>query len=129
MVLIYTKALDAQALCDLITASLDDDKAEEIVRIDLAGKSSFADFMVVASGRSARHVNALASKLAERLKDSGNAPLSVEGQESNDWVLIDAGNVIVHLFRPEMRDYYHIEEMWNVPMPTLTEIKSQEVVH
>jgi ribosome-associated protein len=122
-----TKAKDAAALCDLITASLDDDKADDIVRIDLAGKSSFADYMVVASGRSARHVSSIASKLAERLKESGNAPLSVEGQDSADWVLIDAGDVIVHLFRPETREYYHIEEMWNVPMPVLAEVKPETV--
>lgn len=119
---------DAGTLCDIITASLDDDKAEEIVRIDLAGKSSFADFMVVASGRSARHVNALASKLGETLKDAGMPPLSVEGQSSSDWVLIDAGSVIIHLFRPETRDYYHIEEMWAVPLPAMVEMKQPEAV-
>ncbi len=99
----------------LIESSLDDDKAEDIVTIDLAGKCSFADCMIVASGRSQRHVGALASKLQEKLKDAGQPPLSVEGMESCDWVLIDAGDVIVHIFKPEVREYYNIEKMWSIP--------------
>lgn len=107
----------------LIESSLDDDKAEDIVTIDLAGKCSFADCMVVASGRSQRHVGSLASKLQEKLKESGHPPLSIEGMESCEWVLIDAGDVIVHLFKPEVRDYYSIEKMWSIPaaVPTRQE--------
>lgn len=118
----------AKALCQLIEASLDDDKAEEIVSIDLSGKSSFADYMVVASGRSQRHVAALASKLQEKLKDAGHAPLSIEGMESGEWVLIDAGDVVVHLFRPEVREYYNLEKMWAIPMPALSERSRQDAL-
>lgn len=81
----------------------------------MAGKSDFADYMVVASGRSQRHVGALADKLAERLNQEGYGPVQIEGKESCDWVLVDAGDIIVHLFRPEVRDIYHLEKMWGVP--------------
>ena len=103
-------------LKSIIETSLDDDKAENIVAIDLAGKSSFADYMIVASGRSQRHVSTLADKLAHRLKDSGAAPLSIEGKESGDWVLVDCGDIIVHLFRPEIREMYNLEKMWSAPL-------------
>ncbi|MEM7499522.1 MAG: ribosome silencing factor [Pseudomonadota bacterium] len=92
--------------------SLDADGALDVVDIDLAGKSDMADHMVVASGRSTRHVSAVAEKLIERLKAEGNVRAKTEGRESADWVLIDAGDVIVHLFRPEVREYYQIEKMW-----------------
>lgn len=113
--------LDADALRDLILASLDDDKAEEIAVIGLSGKCDFADYMMVASGRSQRHVSSIASKLAERLKDAGNPPMSLEGMETGEWVLIDAGDIIVHVFHPEKREFYNIEKMWEVPMPVLVE--------
>lgn len=111
--------LSASQLRDVISHSLDEDKAEDIAIIDLAGKCDFADYMVVASGRSQRHVSAIASKLNETLKASGRPPLSVEGMESGEWVLLDAGDVIVHLFHPEKREYYNIEKMWEVPMPVM----------
>ncbi len=91
---------------------LDDDKSEDIVSIDLRGKSSLADHMVVASGRSQRHVGAIAEHLLESLKASGVKQVRVEGQPACDWVLIDAGDVIVHIFQPEVRTFYNIEKMW-----------------
>jgi ribosome-associated protein len=104
-------------LHSLILARLDDDKAEDVVLIDVKGKSSFADFIVVASGRSARHVGALADHLLRALKDAGYGRARVEGLPQADWVLIDAGDVIVHLFRPEVRAYYNIEKIWSVDTP------------
>ena len=99
----------------IIARALDDNKAEEIVTLDLADKCSFADFMVVASGRSQRHVAALADHVADALKKAGMPPLNIEGKDSADWVLIDAGDVVVHLFRPEVRQFYNIEKMWAIP--------------
>ena len=92
--------------------SLDDDKAEDIVVIDLAGKSAFADYMVIASGRSNRQVVAIADHLAERLKQAGHRVISVEGKEVGDWVLVDSGDIVVHIFRPEPRAFYALEKMW-----------------
>ena len=94
---------------------LEEQSAEDIVRIDLRGKSSIADFMIVASGRSNRHVSALADYVQRGLKGTGHDKLGVEGLEQCDWVLIDAGDVIVHMFRPEVREYYALEKMWSVP--------------
>jgi ribosome-associated protein len=97
-----------------VLASLEDSKAENVVSIDIQGKSSLGDYMVVASGRSHRHVAAVADHLLKALKDAGmNA--RVEGLGSADWVLIDAGDIIVHVFRPEVREFYNIEEMWQAP--------------
>jgi len=96
----------------LILASLDDDQAVETISIPLSGKSSIADFMVVASGRSSRQVGSMATKLAEKIKaETGRTP-RIEGMPTADWVLIDAGDVIVHLFRPEVRSFYNLERMW-----------------
>ncbi|WP_210730602.1 ribosome silencing factor [Roseicyclus persicicus] len=95
-----------------VLASLDDDKAEEIVQIDLRGKSSIADYMVIASGRSSRQVAAISEKLAERLKEDYRLSCKMEGKDTGDWVLIDAGDVIVHVFRPEVREFYQLEKMW-----------------
>jgi ribosome-associated protein len=106
--------LDEPTLLSRILSSLDDDKAEEIVTIDLGGRSSLCDALVVASGRSARHVASTAEHLARRLKEAGYGAARVEGLPQADWVLVDAGDVIVHLFRPEVRDYYDIEGMWSV---------------
>jgi ribosome-associated protein len=97
-----------------VLASLEDSKAENIVSIDIQGKSSLGDYMVVASGRSHRHVAAVADHLLKALKDTGTRP-RVEGLNSADWVLVDAGDVIVHVFRPEVREFYSIEEMWQAP--------------
>jgi ribosome-associated protein len=105
-------ALDADALHGLILQSLDDDQAQDIVTIPLEGKSSIADHMVVASGRSSRQVAAIAQKLAERVKHSGRTA-RIEGLPSADWVLIDAEDVVVHIFRPEVRSFYNLERMWS----------------
>jgi ribosome-associated protein len=102
-------------LRDLIVKSLDDDKAEEIATIDLMGKSSIADYMVIACGRSSRQVGAMAEHLLERLKAAGHRTIGIEGKSQGDWVLVDAGDVIVHLFRPEIRGLYNLEKMWSVP--------------
>ena len=96
----------------LALQSLDDDQAQEIVSIPLAGKSSIADHMVIASGRSTRQVAAMAQKLAQRLKEAGHGRSRIEGLPAADWVLIDAGDVVVHLFRPEVREFYNLERMW-----------------
>ena len=96
----------------LIVRALEDDKAENIVVIDLGGKSSIADTMIVASGRSARHVNAIADHVVRKLKEDGHGRAQVEGMASADWVLIDAGDVVVHLFRPEVREFYQLERIW-----------------
>ena len=103
---------DIRARSDLLIASLEDDKAEDIVTIDLAGKSSLADIMILASGRSARHVSSIADHLAKTVKEStGQAP-KLEGMPNADWVLIDLGDIIVHLFRPEVRSFYNLEKIW-----------------
>ncbi len=96
----------------LILQSLDDDKAEDIVQIDLRGKSTIGDYMVVCSGRSSRQVASIAEKLVDRLKQDLGRSARVEGKETGDWVLIDTGDVIVHVFRPEVRDFYQLEKMW-----------------
>ena len=105
------------ALLERIRASLEDDKAEDIVTIDMGGRSSLADAIVVASGRSSRHVASIAEHLARRLKDAGYGTRPVNGAQQGDWVLVDAGDVIVHIFRPEVRDYYNLESMWSVEEP------------
>ena len=102
----------AEALHRLVMTSLDDDQAVETVSIPLAGKSSIADYMVVASGRSTRQVASMANKLAEKIKAECGRSARVEGLPTADWVLIDAGDVIVHLFRPEVRSFYNLERMW-----------------
>ena len=96
----------------LVLQSLDDDQAQEIVSIPLEGKSSIADHMVIASGRSTRQVAAMAQKLAERIKHGGFGHCRIEGLPAADWVLVDAGDVIIHLFRPEVRSFYNLERMW-----------------
>jgi ribosome-associated protein len=102
---------EARKLHALVMQSLDDDQAQEVVSIPLAGKSNIADFMVIASGRSTRQVASMAQKLAERIKEAGGSA-RIEGLTNADWVLIDAGDVIVHLFRPEVRSFYNLERMW-----------------
>ncbi|WP_163848667.1 ribosome silencing factor [Pseudooceanicola aestuarii] len=107
--------LSSEEQLSLILTSLDDDKAEEIVKIDLRGKSSIGDFMVICSGRSTRQVSAMSQKLAEKLKQTTGRTAKVEGKETGDWVLIDTGDVIVHVFRPEVREFYQLEKMWLQP--------------
>ena len=111
--------LPAAELESLLLARLDDDKAQDIVSIDLTDKSSVADRMIVASGRSHRHVGAMADHLLRALKDVGFGRARVEGLPHCDWVLIDAGDVIVHLFRPEVRSFYNIEKIWSVEPPRI----------
>jgi ribosome-associated protein len=103
---------DAAETLRLVLAQLDDMKAEDTVTIDLNGKSSIADYMVVTSGRSNRHVGAVADNVLKDLHKAGVANLRVEGVPNCDWVLIDAGDVIVHVFRPEVRVFYNLEKMW-----------------
>ncbi len=112
-----TTTATSDKLLAAILQSLDDDKAEEVVQIDLRGKSEMADHMVIASGRSTRQVGAIAEKLMDRLKTEFGVISKVEGKDIGDWVLIDAGDVIVHVFRPEVRDFYQLEKMW-MPSPT-----------
>lgn len=102
----------AEELLARVLASLDDDKAEEVVQIDLRGRSDVADYMVICSGRSTRQVAAISEKLADRLKQEFRLVARMEGKETGDWVLIDAGDVIVHVFRPEVREFYQLEKMW-----------------
>jgi ribosome-associated protein len=100
-----------------ILSSLEDDKAEDVVSIPLAGRSEMADHMVIATGRSSRQVGAISEKLADRLKADRGLIVRMEGKELGDWVLIDAGDVIVHVFRPEVRDFYQLEKMWALDAP------------
>jgi len=100
------------SLHDLVMQSLDDDQGMEIVSIPLEGKSSIADYMVIASGRSTRQVASMAQKLAERIKHGGFGHVRIEGLPAADWVLVDAGDIVVHLFRPEVRSFYNLERMW-----------------
>ncbi|MEM6588745.1 MAG: ribosome silencing factor [Pseudomonadota bacterium] len=99
-----------------ILSSLSDDKAEDIVQIDLRGKTAIGDYMVICSGRSTRQVTAISEKLAERLKADLGVLAKTEGKDTGDWVLLDTGDVIVHVFRPEVREFYQLEKMW---MPTV----------
>ncbi len=107
--------LTSDALLAAILASLDDDKAEEVVTIDLRGRSDMADYMVICSGRSSRQVASISEKLVDRLKQDHKRASKIEGKDTGDWVLIDTGDVIVHVFRPEVREFYQLEKMW---MPT-----------
>ena len=107
------KALpDADKTLNLILSRLDDMKAEETVTIDLRGKSAFSDYMIVTSGRANRHVGAIAENVAKSLKENGIKSLHIEGLPNCDWVLIDSGDVIVHVFRPEVREFYNLERLW-----------------
>ncbi len=103
---------DADQTLKIVLSSLDDMKAEDTTTIDLRGKSPLSDYMVVTTGRSNRHVGAMAENVAKSLKDSGLIGLHVEGFPNCDWVLIDSGDVIVHVFRPEVREFYNLERLW-----------------
>ena len=104
--------MTSEELLAFILSSLDDDKAEEVVQIDLHGKSSIGDYMVICSGRSSRQVVSIAEKLTDRLKQDLGRLAKIEGKDGGDWVLIDAGDIIVHVFRPEVREFYQLEKMW-----------------
>lgn len=106
------RLVSAADILELVTRRLDEEKAEEVVTIELSGKSDVADALVIASGRSQRHVGALADKLSRDLKDLGLGTVKTEGLPACDWVLLDAGDVIVHLFRPEVRAFYNLERIW-----------------
>ncbi len=110
----------SEAQLDRILTSLDEDKAEEIVQIDLRGKSAMADYMVICSGRSSRQVSSISEKLADRLKHEFGILSKIEGKDAGDWVLIDTGDVIVHVFRPEVREFYQLEKMWQPARATAT---------
>ncbi|MEM6388191.1 MAG: ribosome silencing factor [Pseudomonadota bacterium] len=112
---VASKAADKAktAALDTILHSLDESKAEEVTTIDITGKSAVADHMVVANGRVHRHVNAITDRLLRDLKDAGHGTPKVEGVPANDWVLVDTGDVIVHVFRPEVREFYNLEKLWN----------------
>ena len=101
----------------LVEAMLQDEKAEDVTVLDLTGKTSIADHMIIASGRSARHVTAIADNIIVRLKEVDVDKVSVEGRQQADWILLDVGDVILHLFRPEIRAFYNLEKMWAVPLP------------
>ncbi len=107
----------SDALLKNVLHWLDEAKAEEIVTIDLAGKSSIGDYMVIASGRSDRHVGAIADELRKKLKEAGCDRVHVEGLSACDWALVDSGDIIIHVFRPEVRDFYNLEKMWSGDRP------------
>ena len=117
--------MEEGALHQMVLTSLDDDLAQNIVTINLSGKSALADHMVVATGRSKRHVSSLADHLLRKLKENGEKNIRTEGQKTGDWVLVDAGDVVVHIFREEVREFYGSEKMWAtdaetkaiIPMP------------
>lgn len=108
--------IPSMSLLDFVLNTLTDNKAEEIVSIDLRGKSTIADHMVVASGRSSRQVVAISEKLMEKLKTGMGVMAKMEGKNAGDWILVDAGDVIIHLFRPEVREFYQLEKMWATPL-------------
>jgi ribosome-associated protein len=110
--------MTSETILSAVIASLEDDKAEDIVQIDLRGRSEMGDWMVIASGRSSRQVAAISEKLMDRLKQEFGIISKIEGKDTGDWVLIDTGDVIVHVFRPEVREFYQLEKMW---MPTGSE--------
>ena len=107
-----TVGYTADELLARVLASLDDDKAEDVVQIDLRGRSDMADYMVICSGRSSRQVASIAEKLVDKLKQDFGMTAKMEGKETGDWVLIDGRDVIVHVFRPEVREFYQLEKMW-----------------
>ena len=109
--------MTSESLSEHIQSVLDENSAQDLITIDIRGKSSVADYMIVVSGRSNRHVGALADYVQRSLKELGHKSLGVEGLEACDWVLIDAGDVILHIFRPEVRVFYNLEKIWSVPLP------------
>lgn len=119
---------DAAAVIAAIKESLDDSKAEDIVTIDITGRSSLADAMIIASGRSQRHVGAIADHLEKKLHEIGVKKLRVEGLPHCDWVLVDAGDAMVHLFRPEVRTFYNLEKMWEQEIPTPKSVVARGIV-
>ena len=125
--IITNVALFEPALLARIQSSLEDDKAEDLVTIDLTGRSALTDALVLATGRSARHVAALAENLAHRLKEWGFGTARIEGLRQGDWVLIDTGDVVVHVFREEVRAYYDLEGMWSVDESVRRDAQAERV--
>jgi len=123
-----TANIPSMSLLDLVLNSLQDNKAEEIVTIPLKGKSTIADHMVVATGRSTRQVSAIIEKLHARIKDTTGYISKIEGKGAGDWVLLDAGDVIIHVFRPEVREFYQLEKMWSgeAPAPQSSNLEGSE---
>jgi ribosome-associated protein len=117
-----TEPSDGDQMLSLVLTSLDDDKAEDVISIDLRGRSAIADHMVIASGRSSRQVAAIAEKLAQRVKEATGRSPRIEGKDTGDWVLIDTDDVVVHVFRPEVREFYQLEKMW-MPADALTRLR------
>ena len=115
-------------MLERVLSSLDDDKAEDVVSIDLRGRSAMADHMVIASGRSSRQVAAIAEKLVARLKEATGRAARVEGKETGDWVLVDTDDVVVHIFRPEVREFYQLEKMW-MPSDALARLRQPSPAH
>nr|WP_294531192.1 ribosome silencing factor [uncultured Rhodopila sp.] len=113
---VKTEASELDRLQAVIVTSLEDDKAENVVAMDLAGKAMFCDRMVIASGLADRQISAMAEHLSEKLKDAGLKRVQIEGKGGSDWVLIDAGDIVVHLFKPEARTMYALEKMWGVDL-------------
>ena len=120
--------LSSDEILQRILTSLDDDKAEDVVTIDLRGRSAMADHMVIASGRSSRQVGSIAQKLADRLKQELGRIVRIEGKDTGDWVLIDTDDVIVHVFRPEVREFYQLEKMW-MPADALGTLRAEHGVN
>lgn len=114
-----------KVVTDLVLEVLDENSAQDTISIDIKGKSSVADMMIVTCGRSNRHVGALADYVIKELKDEGHHILGVEGQNGNDWVLVDIGDVILHIFRPEVRAFYNLEKIWSVPLPEAVQQAAQ----
>ncbi|MCL4764654.1 MAG: ribosome silencing factor [Hyphomicrobiaceae bacterium] len=115
---LVSEGMGSEALLAEISHWLDEAKAENVVVIDLRGKSSIGDYMLIATGRSDRHVGAIADQIQRKLKEHGHGRVRVEGMEARDWVLIDAVDVIVHVFRPEVREFYNLEKMWSAERPS-----------
>ncbi len=111
------RGAEAPTIAALIISALEDGKADDIVEIDLAGKTSIADRMIIASGGSQRQVLALTDRVLKALKETGHKAIGVEGRSQGDWVLVDLGDVILHIFRPETREHYGLEKMWSVALP------------
>jgi len=115
---------DGKSLLETVLTCLDDNKAEDITSINLAGKTSIADHMVIANGRSQRQVSALAHYVTHALKEGGHGKPDIEGLDHADWVLLDAGDVIVHIFRPEVREFYNLDKMWATDIDDLKEAEA-----
>jgi ribosome-associated protein len=118
-----------QTICQCVLDALDANKAEDIVAIGMVGKSSFADAMIIASGRSPRHVSALIDHVEKALQEINHPVLSIEGKQLGDWVLLDAGDIVVHVFRPEVREFYHLEKMWSAPAADKPDTASTTATH